>query len=66
MSAQILGAIISAIYLFYAFKLPSPWHIIWSLLVGYYLYKYANGVITERANIKALKETAYHICTKNQ
>lgn len=57
MSVQILGAVISAAFLLYGFRLPSPWHIIWSLIAGYYLYRYANGIITERADSKALKGT---------
>ncbi len=58
MTEQFLGVIVSVGFLLlYAIRLPSPWHIIWSAIAGYYLSKYIIGIMAERENIKALKGT---------
>ncbi|MBE0427693.1 MAG: conjugative transfer system coupling protein TraD [Nitrospirae bacterium] len=57
MKAQVFGTIIATVFLLYAFRFPSPWNIVWSVIAGYYLYRYINGIITERFDIKALKGT---------
>lgn len=52
-----IGVIISILFVVFAYRLPTPWHIVMSLAGLFCLYRYASGVQKEKRNYDALKGT---------